>query len=223
MTFSLLGIVVEAITVVMVAIGLPGLFGLMTVESFGIPPIPSEVILPFAGFLVAEGTFSLEGALAACLLGGLVGAFAAYAVGRWWRHRIVGIGLGPFRLEPRHLERMDTWFRQHGEATVALARIVPIVRSYISYPAGTAEMPPARFGAYTLLGMTPYAVGLLYAGMLLRSRWSSLEPLFRWFDYAGAAIVLGLLVYVVLVLRGKLLPGWPPRRPPTRAGEVPPS
>ncbi len=81
MTFSLLGIVVEAITVVMVAIGLPGLFGLMTVESFGIPPIPSEVILPFAGFLVAEGAFPLGWTIAVAIGGGLVGAFLGYAVG----------------------------------------------------------------------------------------------------------------------------------------------
>ncbi|MGD0249305.1 MAG: hypothetical protein ABSB97_00200, partial [Thermoplasmata archaeon] len=92
MTFSLIGSVVDIITTILTTVGLPGLFALMVVESIGIPPIPSEVVLPFTGFLVAEGTFSLGGSLAVALAGGLVGSFTAYAIGRWWRERITGLG-----------------------------------------------------------------------------------------------------------------------------------
>src|SRR5208282_6738587 len=98
-TFSLIGSVAEFITTVMTTIGIPGLFALMVVESFGLPPVPSEIVLPFAGFLIADGTFSFGWALTAALAGGLVGSFAAYAVGRWWRDRILGVGIGRLRLE----------------------------------------------------------------------------------------------------------------------------
>ncbi len=224
MAFSLIGSIADLIIFVLTTIGLPGLFALMIVESFGVPPLPSEVILPFAGFLIAEGTFSFGGALAAALLGGLVGAYAAYAVGRWWRHRIERFGIGRLRLHPRHLEAMDRFFQRHGEATVTLARLVPVVRSYISYPAGTAEMGPVRFGAYTLLGLVPFALAFLYAGMVLRSEWTVIAGYFRWFDYAAIVLVVAGAIYLYLVFTGRVLPGWPPRRPPpapVRTAELP--
>ena len=221
MTFSLVGAFVGLVIAILQTVGLPGLFALMVVESFGIPPIPSEVILPFAGYLVAEGLFSFEAALAVSVAGGLVGAFAAYAIGRWWRHRIERIGIGSLRLHPRHLAAMDRFFARHGEAAVALARLVPVVRSYISYPAGTAEMRPARFGAYTAAGMVPFAVAFLYAGVLLRSQWGTIEGLFHWFDYPALAAVLAGGLYLYLVLTDRILPGWPPRRGPAISAPPP--
>ncbi len=226
MTFSLIGSVVGLITTVLGTLGLAGLFGLMAVESFGIPPVPSEVILPFTGFLIVDGTFSLGGALAAALLGGLVGSYVGYAVGRWGRHRITGLGLGRLRLEPRHLERMDRFFDRYGEVTVGVARLLPVVRSYISYPAGTAEMSPVRFGIYTFLGSVPFTVGLIWAGMVLRSDWRVVSSYFNVLDYALIALVVLVVLYLGLQVVGLLAPGWPPRRP-TRAGPptppVPPS
>ncbi len=224
MTFSLVGGVVDIITLIMTTIGLPGLFALMTVESFGLPPVPSEVILPFTGFLIAEGTFPWAPALAVALAGGLVGSYAAYAVGRWWRHRITGLGVGRLRLETRHLDRMDRYFARRGEITVAVARLVPVVRSYISYPAGTAEMEPVRFGVYTLLGSIPFTVGLIYAGMVLRSDWTVVSSYFSLLDYPLIAIVGLVILLILLQIAGVLAPGWPPRRavrPPTPVGGPP--
>lgn len=216
MVFSLVESVVNFVVLVLSTIGLPGLFALMAVESFGLPPIPSEVILPFSGFLVAEGTFSLSGALTAAVVGGLVGSYAAYAVGRWGRHRLVDLGLGPFRLEARHLERMDAFFARHGEATVGLARLCPTIRSYISYPAGTAKMNPVRFGVYTTIGSIPFTVGFVYAGMVLRSDWNLVSSTFRWFDIAAGALIVIGIAYVILVLLGRVATGWPPRWIPSR-------
>jgi membrane protein DedA with SNARE-associated domain len=216
LSFSLVGTVVQIIVTVLSTIGLPGLFALMVVESFGIPPIPSEVILPFTGFLVAEGTFSFLGAAAVALAGGLVGAFAAYAVGRWGRERITGVGLGSLRVEPRHLARMDQFFARHGEVAVAASRLVPVVRSYISYPAGAAEMNPVRFGIYTVVGSVPFALALLYAGMILRAHWSLIASYFRVLDIAMAAAIVAVAVYALLLLTGRVQSGWPPRRPPRR-------
>ncbi len=217
MSFSLVGTVADGTIALLRAVGLPGLLALMAVESFGVPPLPSEVILPFAGYLVAEGLFSFYAALAVAVAGGLLGAFAAYAVGRWWRQHIEQLGIGPLRLHPRHLAAMDRFFARHGEAAVAVARLIPVVRSYVSYPAGTARMRPTRFGAYTALGLTPFAAAFLYAGVVLRDHWDALESLFHWFDYAALAAVAAAAVYVYLVLTDRVAPGWPPRRIPARA------
>ena len=221
MTLSLIGTLAGLITTVMTTIGIPGLFALMVVESFGIPPIPSEVILPFAGFLVADGTFGFGWALTAALAGGLVGSFVAYAIGRWWRDRITGLGVGRLRLEQRHLDRVDRYFARRGEITVALARDVPIIRSYISYPAGTARMPPVRFGAYTLLGSVPFTLALMYAGFVLRSNWSVVSSYFTYLDVPVIAIVAVVAVYIILQIVGVFEPGWPPRRVRAKASASP--
>ena len=221
MSFSIIGSVVDVITTIMSTVGIPGLLALMVVESFGLPPVPSEIVLPFAGFLVAQGTFYLGWTLAAALAGGLIGSFAAYAVGRWWRHRILGLGIGRLRLEPRHLDRMDRFFARRGEATVALSRLVPVVRSYISYPAGTARMEPVRFGVYTLLGATPFTLALVYAGMVLRSHWDTVSSYFRYFDVVLIALVVAVVVFLLLQVAGVLAPGWPPRRAHPKNGGAP--
>ncbi|MGA8304016.1 MAG: DedA family protein [Thermoplasmata archaeon] len=225
MTFSLIGTLVEWITLTLATVGLPGLLALMAVESFGIPPIPSELILPFAGFLVADGTFPLGGTIAAALVGGLLGSFAAYAVGRWWRSRLVGLGVGYLRIRSGQLEQMDAWFARHGETTVAVSRIVPGVRSYISYPAGTARMAPFRFGVYTLVGSTPWTLALLYAGILLGSNWREVSRYFLPIDIALIVVIVVTAVYLVLLATGTLAPGWPPRHGPRRvpAARGPPS
>jgi membrane protein DedA with SNARE-associated domain len=201
----------------------------MAVESFGLPPIPSEVVLPFTGFLVYEGAFSFGAALAVALAGGLLGAYAAYAVGRWWRHRITGLGIGHLRLQQRHLDRMDRFFARRGELTVGVSRLVPVIRSYISYPAGTAQMEPARFGAYTLAGSIPFAAALIYAGLALRSDWTVVSSYFSVLDYVLIALVVLVVAYIALQITGVLAPGWPPRRatvstdsPPAETESVPP-
>ncbi len=223
MSFSIVGSVIDLITTILTTVGLPGLLALMAVESFGLPPLPSEVILPFTGFLVAEGTFSFGGALAVALAGGLLGSFIAYAVGRWWRHRIAGLGVGQLRLDPKYLDWMDTFFARHGEVTVGAARLLPVVRSYISYPAGTARMSPARFGLYTLVGSTPFTVAFIYAGMLLRSHWDVVSADLRYFDYAIIAMAVLGVVYFALLVTDILAPGWPPRRAkPTSPANAPP-
>lgn len=193
----------------------------MAFESFGVPPIPSEIVLPFAGYLIAEGTFPFGGAVAVAVGGALVGAYAAYAVGRWGRHRITGIGLGRLRLEERHLDRVDRYFRRYGEVTVSVGRLVPIVRAYISYPAGTAEMPPVRFGVYTVLGSIPFTLALIYAGFVLRSNWTVVSSYFTYLDYPLIAAVVVIALVLGLEVAGVLAPGWPLRRASRKEPEVP--
>lgn len=189
--------VVSAITRVLRVGGYPGLFGLMAVESFGIPPVPSEVILPFAGFLVAMGLMNFGFALAASVTGALLGCFVGYAVGRWGRDWLTNRAPQRLRLDPRHLARVDAWFAHYGEVMVAVARLLPIVRAYVSYPAGTARMSVGKFGAFSFLGGLPFIAGLLYAGVVLGNNWNVLVPYFNDADYA---IVGALVVFVVWVL-----------------------
>jgi membrane protein DedA with SNARE-associated domain len=219
-TFSLIGSLVWAITFTLAAVGLPGLLALMAVESFGLPPIPSEVILPFAGFLVADGTLPLDGTILAAVVGGLVGAFAAYAVGRWWRSRLTGMGVGQLRLREEDLARMDRWFAERGEVTVAVARVIPGVRSYISYPAGTARMNPLRFGVYTLIGSLPWTLALLYAGIVLGNHWLVVSQYFAPIDIAIVVGLVAVVLYIVLLATGELARGWPPRPGPRHAART---
>lgn len=209
--YSFIGSVTEVVVTVLQTVGLPGLLALMALESFGVPPLPSEVILPFTGFLIADGTFTWAGAASVAVIGGLLGSLAAYAVGRWWRDRITGMGIGRLRLDPRHLERVDQYFARHGESTVGLARLVPVIRSYISYPAGTARMNPLRFGVYTVLGSIPFTLALLYAGTVLRSNWAVVSSTLAYLNYPLIALVLAGAVLLSLVVVGVLSPSWPPR------------
>jgi membrane protein DedA with SNARE-associated domain len=211
-SFSLVGSLVDFVTTVMTTVGIPGLLALMVASSFGFPPVPCEVVLPFAGFLVADGTFSFGWAVTGALAGILIGAFAAYAVGRWWRDRITRIGIGRMRLEPKHLEQVDRFFARRGQVAVALFRNVPVILSYISYPAGTARMNPVRFGVYTLVGSVPYTLALIYAGIVLRSDWSVVTSYFAYLDFPLIALVAAVVVYLLLQVAGVLAPGWPPRR-----------
>ncbi len=190
--------VISIITTVLSHGGYAAIVALMLVESFGIPPLPSEIILPFTGFLVALGTFSFWAALAAALVGSVLGSYAGYAVGRWGRGWITGRGPKWLQLKPEHLERMDRWFVRWGQSIVFTARLLPVVRSYISYPAGTARMDPLRFGVYTAVGATPFTAALIYAGVVLGSNWNALVPYFQYADYGAVAALVLTVGWVVL-------------------------
>ena len=145
---------VEFVTRTIGAYGVPAVFVLMVLESMGIL-IPSEAISPFAGYLVSEGKMTLFEAVAAGVLGNLVGSWFAYFIGLWggrelWFHygRYVGV-------REHHLHLAEKWFERYGEITVFISRCLPVVRTFISFPAGTARMNFARFTLFTLLGCLP--------------------------------------------------------------------
>jgi membrane protein DedA with SNARE-associated domain len=203
-SFSIIGALVSLVTTVLSTIGLPGLFALMLVGTFGIPPVPSEIVLPFAGFLVVEGVFPFWGALLTALAGGLAGALLGYAVGRWWRHRLTDIGVGKLRLDEKHLARVDRFFVRRGELAVAGASMLPVLRAYVSYPAGTARMNPVRFSVYQVVGSTPYTIAFLYAGMVLRSDWNVVSQWFQVLDIVLIALIAAAVIYLVLCAVGVL-------------------
>jgi membrane protein DedA with SNARE-associated domain len=187
--------------------GLPAVFVLMLAESACIP-IPSEATMLFAGFAVAEpaGAFhghtphhlTLVGIVAAGVLGNLVGSWIAYGVGRAGRLELVERYGHALHINQRSLARADRWFERYGAAAVFFSRMLPIVRTFISLPAGVAKMPFVRFTVFTIAGCVPWVLGLAIAGEAVGSEWESVRKSFDYVDYAVVALAVALLVYAVI-------------------------
>jgi membrane protein DedA with SNARE-associated domain len=189
------GPIVDAATDVIDALGLAGVFLLMTLESACIP-VPSEAIMLFAGFNVSQGDMTLFGIVAAGVLGNVVGSLIAYAAGYYGRLELLDRNRF-IHINRRHLEWADRWFERHGSATVFFTRMLPIIRTFISLPAGAARMPLGRFVAFTLAGCIPWVLLLAIIGREVGDRWEDWRDKLHYFDYVVlAAIVLGL-VYLI--------------------------
>ena len=172
-------------------LGLAGIFGLMLLESACIP-IPSEATMLFAGFAVNNGDFPLWAAVAAGTAGNVVGSWIAWWIGRIGRIDLIEKHGGKIGIRKHHLEVADRWFEDHGEATVFFARLLPVVRTFISLPAGVARMPFWRFTLYTALGCLPWVLALTLAGQAAGDNWRSIKGSLEYVDYLViAAIVLG--------------------------------
>ena len=181
--------------------GYAGVFVLMTLESACIP-IPSEAIMLFAGFSASKGELTLVGIVIAGVLGNLVGSWIAYAVGYYGRidllekNRLIHVN-------PKHLKWADDWFSRYGAATVFFSRMLPIIRTFISLPAGVAEMPFWRFTAYTLAGSIPWVLALALVGEAVGSNWEDWRHKIGYLDYVVlAAIVIGVIYLLVKRRRG---------------------
>jgi membrane protein DedA with SNARE-associated domain len=187
--------------------GLPAVFVLMLAESACVP-IPSEATMLFAGFAVAEpaGAFhghathhlTLAGIVAAGVLGNLVGSWIAYGVGRAGRLELVERYGHALHINQRSLARADRWFERYGAAAVFFSRMLPIVRTFISLPAGVAKMPFVRFTVFTIAGCVPWVLGLAIAGEAVGSEWKSVRKGFDYVDYAVVVLAVALLVYAVI-------------------------
>ena len=186
------------ITVLSVA-GYGGLIGLMALESACIP-LPSEVILPFAGYLVSLGQMNLYLVATAGALGCNVGSAIAYAVGRRGGRRAVERWGNYVLLSGEDLRKADWFFQRFGSIAVLLARMLPVVRTFIALPAGIAAMPRARFHIYTFLGSWPWCFLLAWFGMLLGKRWATdprLHQVMRYADYAIIALAAVAIAHFV--------------------------
>ncbi|HEV7772092.1 MAG TPA: DedA family protein [Conexibacter sp.] len=175
-------------------IGLAGVFVLMTLESACIP-IPSEATMLFTGFNVARGEYSL---LAATLVGAsanLVGSWIAYGVGYFGRIELVERHGRKLHISPKHLATADRWFADHGEATVFWTRMMPIVRTFISLPAGVARMNFLRFSIFTFLGSVPWVFALTFIGKEAGANWEDWKNRLHYIDYAFAIVIVAALAY----------------------------
>ena len=194
-TAALTDKLVDFATNVVGDLGYAGIFVLMTLES-ALIPIPSEATMLFAGFEVDDGTLTLFGIVAAGVLGNLVGSWIAYAIGYYGRlelverHRI-------FHANRRYLDWADNWFNRHGDATVFFSRMLPVIRTFISLPAGVARMPFWRFSVLTLLGCIPWVFALGFLGKLAGSKWDDWKDRLHYLDYFVLAAIVALIVYAI--------------------------
>jgi membrane protein DedA with SNARE-associated domain len=188
--------IVDVATDIIDATGLPGVFLLMALESACIP-VPSEAIMLFAGFNVSEGNLTLFGIVAAGVLGNIVGSWAAYAAGYYGRLELLEKNR-LIHVSPRHLATADRWFQRYGDATVFFTRMLPIVRTFISLPAGVARMPFWRFTTLTALGCIPWVLMLGIIGREVGDRWHEWEDKLGYLDYAVVAGLVALIVYLVV-------------------------
>ena len=177
--------------------GLPAVFVLMLLESACIP-IPSEAIMPFAGFAVSEGHLSLFGIVVAGVAGNLCGSWISYAAGFYGGKPFVERYGRYVLLRPHHLDLAERFFARYGPITVFLARVVPIVRTFISLPAGFGRMPFWKFVVYTVLGCIPWVVLLAVVGEKLGSNWEKIRPFLHYLDYAVVAAVVALVVWAIV-------------------------
>jgi membrane protein DedA with SNARE-associated domain len=185
------------------ALGLPGIFLLMVAESACIP-IPSEATFLFAGFNVALGEYSLVAVVATGTAANVVGSWLAYAVGYYGRVDILEKHGRKLHVKPSHLRWADDWFARYGAATVFFTRMLPVVRTFISLPAGVARMPFWRFTLLTTLGCVPWILMLTLIGRAVGDNWEQWKDSLHYVDYAvAAALVLGALWLYLRRRRGR--------------------
>jgi membrane protein DedA with SNARE-associated domain len=176
--------------------GLSAVFVLMLLESACIP-VPSEATMLFAGFSVSEGDMTLLGIVAAGVLGNIVGSWLAYAAGYYGRLELLEKNR-LIHISHKHLEWADRWFDRYGSATVFFTRMLPIIRTFISLPAGVARMPFWRFTVLTAAGCIPWVLMLAVIGREAGDRWEDWKHYLEYLDYAVFAAVLGGIVYWLL-------------------------
>src|SRR5918998_1479554 len=194
--------IVEVAVDVVRELGLWGVFVLMLLESACIP-VPSEATMLFAGFNVAEGRYSLATATAVGSVANLVGSWIAYAIGYFGRVDLLEKHGRKLHIKPSHLRWADDWFERYGDATVFFSRMLPIIRTFISLPAGVAKMPFWRFTALTTLGCIPWIFMLTFIGKQVGARWEQWKDSLHYVDYAVAAIIVLGVAYLLVRSRQK--------------------
>jgi len=185
------------------ASGYLGIVILMGIESACIP-LPSEIIMPFSGYLVFRGDFELFRVGLAGAFGCVVGSVPAYYLGLYGGRPLVERYGKYVLISHRDLDTADRWFDRYGDWAIFFSRLLPVVRTFISFPAGVARMNFSRFVAYTFIGSFPWCLGLAYVGMKLGENWDTLGVYFHRFDIViGIVIALGVLYYVWHHLKGR--------------------
>ncbi len=190
------------VLVMVQTLGYLGLALVLIIENI-FPPIPSEAVLPLAGFLAGRGELAFWGAVAAATVGGVAGALILYLLGRYGGHPLVLRYGWLLRVDAAHLDRAERWFARYGDGVVLIARVIPLARSVVSIPAGTMRMPILRFTVLTTIGTAAWNIALIGAGRLLGENW---ELVSRWAGtYSDVAVALlaltGLVGIAALLLR----------------------
>ena len=188
--------------------GLAAVFLLMLLESACIP-VPSEAIMPFAGFAVSEGKLGMAGIIVAGVLGNLAGSWIAYAVGYYGGKPFVDRWGKYVLLRPHHLATAQRWFDHYGAPVVFFGRMIPIVRTFISLPAGFGKMKFWKFTLFTVLGCIPWVTMLAFVGRQLGANWEKIKPYLHYADFVVVAVLVVLVVWAALRWRRRRAEGGP--------------
>lgn len=198
---SILEVIVFWVMGVISDLGYPGIFLLMALES-ALIPIPSEVIMPFSGFLVSEGRFSLLGIALSGAFGNLFGSYIAYAFGYWAKDKIIRKLVSKYGkfvlLTEEEYDSAVKLFSKNGQMFVAISRLLPAIRTVISLPAGVAKLDFIKFSIFTFFGCFIWSYFLGYIGVKLGENWEIIRPYFRKFDIliiAASILLVGVYIY----------------------------
>ncbi len=188
-------------------LGYPGIISIMALENI-FPPIPSEAVMPLAGFLVTTGRFTLLPTIICGVIGSIIGAIILYYFGVIFSGDKIRTFLDNygkyFMTSTEDLDAAEKWFTNYGYWAVLIARVIPIVRSIISIPAGFTKMPMGKFLALTTLGTAAWTAFLTVLGVILGENWNKVGPTLQKFDYLVLVIiVLGISYYIISKLRAK--------------------
>lgn len=177
-------------------LGYAGIVLLMAIESACIP-LPSEIIMPFSGYLVHVGEMQLWAVGLAGAVGCVFGSIIAYYLGAWGGRPLIERYGKYVLISHRDLDLADRWFQRHGDATIFIGRLLPVIRTFIAFPAGVSRMNLWRFNLYTFVGSYIWSYGLAWIGMKLGENWNTLGVYFHRFDaLIGVLLLAGVLWYV---------------------------
>ncbi|HEV2110333.1 MAG TPA: DedA family protein [Gammaproteobacteria bacterium] len=189
MAGKILAALAASIIGVISSLGYGGIVMLMAIESACIP-LPSEIIMPFSGYLVSRGVLALWGVALAGAAGCVIGSIVAYYMGAWGGRRLVE-RYGRYLLISHHdLGLADRWFARHGDVTILIGRLLPVVRTFIAFPAGVARMALGKFLIYTFIGSLIWCWGLAWIGERLGEHWDTLGTYFHRFDALIVVLIL---------------------------------
>lgn len=178
------------------SVGYVGLAFAMGIESACIP-LPSELVLPLAGWMVSLGIFSFWPAVLTATIGGTLGSIVAYWVGALGGRPLL-MRYGRYVLiSPHEVEIAERWFARYGEATAFFSRLLPVVRTFISLPAGISRMSFPKFVLFTFLGSLPWSAVLVYVGVLLQSNWETVRKVLAPFDYVIVLLIVAAVAFFV--------------------------
>jgi membrane protein DedA with SNARE-associated domain len=193
---SITAFIADYATKLIDATGYPGVFALMTMESM-VLPVPSEAVMPFAGFLVATHRFTMAGIIVASTLGSIAGSLLSYAIGRYGGASFVN-RWGKYLLLNNHdLEVTEKFFNKRGSITILICRFIPVVRHLISIPAGTGRMNIFTFLIFTIIGAGLWNAFLSFCGFYLKQNWEVVMKYSHLVDIAVVLILLGGILYFI--------------------------
>jgi membrane protein DedA with SNARE-associated domain len=190
MITELINLLIKGIVSVIEFFGYSGIFWLMFWESSGLP-IPSEIIMPFAGFLVAMGKLNFWLVVLLGALGNLGGSLLAYLIGLKGGRPVIERWGKYFLISRNDLDLADQWFKRYGNLTVFFSRLLPVVRTYISFPAGIAKMDLKKFSFYTLAGALPWSALFTWLGLKMGDNWQLIQKKLHDFD---------LLILILIII-----------------------